>query len=53
MPLYCLKCRKNTENKNPKVVKTSNWRIMLLAKCAVCVLVKTQNLSKSKKLVDY
>ena len=24
MPLYCLKCRKNTGNKNPKVVKTSN-----------------------------
>ena len=33
---YCLKCRKNTENKNPKVARTKNWRIMLLAKCAVC-----------------
>ena len=27
---YCFKCRKNTESKNPKVVKTRNGRIMLL-----------------------
>ena len=33
---YCLKCRKNTESKNPKVAKTKNGRIMLLSKCAVC-----------------
>ena len=26
-----LKCRKNTESKNPKVGKTKNGRIMLLA----------------------
>ena len=36
MALYCLKCRKNTESKNPKVVKTKNGRIMLLSKCALC-----------------
>ena len=35
MLFYCLKCRKNTENKNPKVVKTKNGRIMLLLKCSV------------------
>ena len=33
---YCLKCRKNTESKNPKVLKTRNRRILLLSKCAVC-----------------
>ena len=32
---YCLKCRKNTESKIPKFVKTKNGRIMLLSKCAV------------------
>ena len=32
---YCLKCRKNTESKNPKFAMTRNWRIMLLSKCAV------------------
>ena len=35
MLLYCLKCRKNTESKNPKVAKTKNERIMLLSKCVM------------------
>ena len=35
MLLYCLKRRKNTESKNPKVARTKNGRIMLLSKCAV------------------
>ena len=33
---YCLKCRKNTENINPRVSKTSNGKTMLLSKCAIC-----------------
>ena len=33
---YCLKCRKNTESKNPKAARTKNGRIMLLSKFAVC-----------------
>ena len=36
MLLYCLKCRKNTESKNPKIARTKNGRIMLLPKRAVC-----------------
>ena len=36
MLFYCLKCRKNTKCKNPKVARTKNGRIMLLSKCAVC-----------------
>ena len=33
---FCFKCRKTTESKNPRVVKTKNGRIMLLPKCSVC-----------------
>ena len=36
MLFFCLKCRKNTEIKNPKVIKTRNERIILLSKYAVC-----------------
>ena len=36
MKSYCLKCRKDTENINPRVSKTSNNRIMVLSKCAIC-----------------
>ena len=35
MKTYCLKCRKNTENINPRVSKTSNNRSMVLSKCAI------------------
>ena len=43
---YRLKRRKNTESKNPKVVRTKNARIMLLSKCSVC------NSKKSKFLKE-
>ena len=36
MLLYCLKYRKNSESKNPKVVMTKNRRIILLSKWEVC-----------------
>ena len=36
MLLYCLKYRKYTESKNPKVAKTKIGRIMLLSKYEVC-----------------
>ena len=36
MKSYCLKCRKNLENINPRVSKRGNGRIMVLWKCAVC-----------------
>ena len=39
---YLLKCRKNTESKNTKVVRTKNGRIMLLSKCALCDRIKSK-----------
>ena len=33
MKSYCLKCKKDTENINPRV---SNDRTMVLSKCAIC-----------------
>ena len=47
---HCLKCRKNTESKNPKVKKTEESCFYQNVRC---VIAKNQNLSKSKKLVDY
>ena len=35
MKSYCLKGRKDTENINSKVSKTSNNRTMILSKCAI------------------
>ena len=36
MKSYCLNCRKNTENINPRVSKTTNGRTIVLSKCAIC-----------------
>ena len=46
MMSYCLKSRKNTENVDPKVIKTKNGRAMLLSKCAVCSSEKSRFLKK-------
>ena len=49
---YCLKRRKNTECKNPKIARTKKGRIMLLSKCALCDS-KEWKFIKEQKLVDY
>ena len=36
MKSYCLKCRKDTENINPKVSSTSNSKAIILSKCSIC-----------------
>ena len=36
MKSYCLKCRKDTENINSRVSKTSNNSTMILSKCTKC-----------------
>ena len=36
METYCLKCKKNTKNINPKISSSSNGRAMILPKCAIC-----------------
>ena len=43
---YCLKCRKNTESRNPKVVRTKNGRVMLVSRCSVCNSKKSEFLKE-------
>ena len=42
MESYCLKCRKDTENIDPKVSKTGNNRAMTLSKCEKCGIKKSR-----------
>ena len=39
---HCLKCRKNTESINPKVLNTTKGKTMILSKCAICGSKKSQ-----------
>ena len=42
MKSYCLKCRRDTENINSRVSKTTNKRTMMLSKCAKCSSKKSR-----------
>ena len=55
MKSYCFKCKKGTENINPRVSsssKTSSGKTMLLSN-AQNVVLKNQDLLKIKKRKDY
>ena len=45
---YCLKCSKNTGSINLKVSATSNDKIMILSKCAVCGSKKSKFIKKQE-----
>ena len=48
MESYCLKCKKNTKNINPQVSSTSNGKIMILSKCAICGSKKSKFIKKQE-----
>ena len=33
---YCLSCKKDTKNIDPRIVKTKNNRKMMLSRCSIC-----------------
>ena len=37
-----MKCRKDTENIDPKMVRTKNNRLIIQSKCSVCVIKKSR-----------
>ena len=41
MKIYCVRCRKDTENIDPKMVGTKNNRLIMQAKCLVCRIKKS------------
>ena len=51
MESYCLKCRKNTERIDPKVLGSSNGRAIILSKYAICGSKKSRFI-KIKKQKD-
>ena len=42
MKTYCVKCRKDTENIDPKMVRTKNNRLVMQSKCSVCRIKKSR-----------
>ena len=48
MKTYCVKCRKDTENIDPKMVRTKNNRLIMQSKCSVCGIKKTKIVKEQK-----
>ena len=42
MNTYCVKCRKDTENIDPKIVRTKHNRLVMQSKCSVCGIKKSR-----------
>ena len=40
MKTYCVKCRKDTENIDPKIVRTKNNKLVMQSKCSACGIKK-------------
>ena len=46
MESYCLKCKKYTKNINLQVSSTSNGKLMIISKCAICGSRKSEFIKK-------
>ena len=42
MKTFCLKCRKDTENIDPKMVREKSNRLIMPSKCSVCGIKKSR-----------
>ena len=41
MKTFCVKCRKDAENIDPKMVRTKNNRLIMQSKCPACRIKKS------------
>ena len=42
MKTYCVKCKKDTKNINPKIVRTKTNRLVMQSKCSFCGIKKSR-----------
>ena len=54
MNAYCVKCRKITENIDPKMFRTQNKRSVMKSKCSDCRIKKSRFVKKtrSKRFIE-
>ena len=48
MKAYCMKCRIDTENIDPKMVRRINSRLIIQSKCSVCGIKKSRFLKEQE-----
>ena len=42
MKSYCVKCRRDTGNIDPKMVRTKNNKLVMQSKCSICGIKKSR-----------
>ena len=52
MNTYCLSCKKDTRNIDPKVIKTENNRKMMLSRCSIRNNKKSRFVSQGSGIFD-
>ena len=50
--IYCLSCKKDTRNIDPKVVKTKNNKQVIISRCSICNNKKSTFTSQGSGLLD-
>ena len=48
MLTYCVKCRRDTENIDPRMVKTKNNRLIMQSKRPVCRIKKSKSVKEQE-----
>ena len=51
MESYCLNCKKHSENIDPTVLSSSNGRVMILSKCAICSSKKSRFIKNQEAMI--
>ena len=49
---YCLSCKKDTRNIDPKVIKTKNNKQVITSRCSICNNKKSTFISQGSGLLD-
>ena len=51
MKTYCVKCKKDAENIDPKIFRTKNNRLVMQSKCSVCRIRKSRFIKEQEAKV--
>ena len=49
---YCLSCKKDTKNIDPRIVKNKNNKRVMSSKCSICNNKKSKFISQGSGLLD-
>ena len=49
---YCLSCKKDTKNIDPKVIKTKDIKQVIISRCSICNNKKSTFISQRSGLLD-